>query len=154
MAHKLVDTNVLIVASAAAGHGAQYPDVPVGPKDIERVVNWLVGFRDDPGRKMVIDELFRIYDEYRNKLTDQHLGLQVIHHKLADCLVVPVEYDEHGYGKVPPAFDQMDRSDKKFVAAALHDPANTRIVNACDSDWEEQKELLRQHGIDVLELLR
>lgn len=154
MAHKLVDTNVLIVASAAEGHPMQYLDVPVGLDEIARVVEWLSEFRDDPSRKVVLDDLFRIYDEYRNKLTDQHFGLQVIHAKLADGLFVPVEYDEHGYGRVPPTLSDVDNSDKKFVAAALHDPANTRIVNACDSDWEEKRELLRQHGIDVLELLR
>ena len=112
-------------------------------------------FRDDPSRNVVLDELFRIYDEYNHKLTPQHYGLQVIHHKMAECLLtVLVEYDEHGHGKVPASLDRIDKSDKKFVAAALTDPEGIRIVNACDSDWEEHRELLQQHGISVLELLR
>lgn len=155
MADHLVDTNVLIVASAASGRGEQYGDVSVGPDDIMRVVDWLSAFGEDPNRKMVLDDLFKIYEEYNHKLTAQHFGLQVIHRKMIECLkIVPVKYDDHGHGELPAALDKIDKSDKKFVAAALNDPLNIHIVNACDSDWEEHKAALQAHGIVVVELLR
>jgi hypothetical protein len=155
VADQLVDTNVLIVASASSDRGEQYGDVSVGPDDIQRVVDWLSAFGDDPSRKMVLDDLFKIWEEYNHKLTAQHFGLQVIHRKMTECLsIVPVEYDEHGHGKLPLALDKIDKSDKKFVAAALNDPSNIHIVNACDSDWNEHKVALHAHGIVVVELLR
>lgn len=155
MADQLVDTNVLIVASASSDRGEQYGDVSVGPDDIQRVVDWLSAFGDDPSRKMVLDDHFKIWEEYNHKLTAQHFGLQVIHRKMAESLhIVSVEYDEHGHGKLPLALDKIDKSDKKFVAAALNDPSNIHIVNACDSDWDEHKVALHAHGIVVVELLR
>jgi hypothetical protein len=152
MADCLVDTNVLVVGSAAVP--PRYPDVSVDADGIEVVFRWLTEFRDDPTRQLVIDELWKIWEEYNNKLNGQHFGLQVIHRKLESCLrTVPVTYDGNGYGVVPPELAAIDNSDKKFVAAALNDPANIHIVNATDSDWKQHKAALERHGIVVVELL-
>lgn len=154
MADHVVDTNVLIVASAANGLVPRYADVPVGSDDIQKVFEWVQAFRDACDRRIVLDECFRIYAEYRNKLNDQHFGLLAIHHKLTSCLrSVSVDYDGDGHGVVPPALSCIDNSDKKFVAAALNDPATIHIVNACDGDWKEQAAVLESHGVVVVELL-
>lgn len=154
MVDHVVDTNVLIVASAAESSAPRYDDVPADLDQIEIVFEWLRQFRDDPARRLVLDEIFRIYDEYHNKLNGQHFGLQVIDLKIRECLrTVPVEYDGDGFGVVPAALAPVDNSDKKFVAAALHDPTSIHIVNATDSDWRQQKALLQQHGVTVVELL-
>lgn len=143
---------MLLVASAAVE--PRYPDVPADPNGIAVVFEWLCGFRDDSSRQMVLDDCFMIYEEYRNKLTGQHFGLLVVHHKLANCLrQVPVSYDGAGYGIVPTALAPLDNSDKKFVAAALNDPVGIHIVNATDSDWKQHQALLQQHGVQVVELL-
>jgi predicted ATP-dependent endonuclease of OLD family len=65
----------------------------------------------------------------------------------------PVRYDRDGYGIVPASLAAVDNSDKKFVAAALNDPANIHIVNAVDSDWQEHAAALGEHGVVVVELL-
>ncbi len=152
MADCLVDTNVLIVASAAVE--PRYADVTVDERRVEVVFDWLRQFRDDDGRRLVLDELWKIYDEYNNKLGAQHFGLQVVHHKLQSCLrTVPVDYDADGFARVPPGLEVIDNSDKKFVAAALASPADIHIVNAADSDWREQADALGEHGVVVVELL-
>lgn len=153
MADVLVDTSVLIVGSAAVEPG--YADVAVDAESVELVFEWLREFRDDAERRLALDELFRIFQEYNNKLNGQHFGLQVVHHKLAtSCLrTVAVDYDDHGFGIVPEGLAEVDDSDKKFVAAALNDPENLPIVNATDADWREQAEALRAHGVIVVELL-
>jgi hypothetical protein len=152
VADHLVDTNVLIVGSAAVE--PRYTDVNVDQDGIERVLDWLIEFRDDDGRQIVLDELWKIWKEYKNKLNDQHFGLQVINHKLKNCLrTVPVEYDGDGHAVVPSALAAVDNSDKKFVAAALVDPANIHIVNAADGDWRQHVDALSAHGVVVLELL-
>lgn len=153
MVDRLIDTNVLIVASATSGLDRQYEDVPVSIDEVATVFTWVNSFRTDPDSDMVLDEAFKIYDEYRNKLTDQHFGLQVVHDKMARLRTVSVDYDGNGYGIVPAELGPIDNSDKKFVAAALNDPTSIHIVNATDSDWHEQRELLRAHGIIVEELL-
>ncbi len=153
MVDQLIDTNVLIIGSAAID--PRYEDVSVDATAIEAVFEWLTEFRDDASRKLVLDDLWKIYEEYQNKLNGQHFGLQVVHHKLQSCLrTVPVVYDGHGYGVVAPELTVIDQSDKKFVAAALNDPSGIHIVNAADSDWKEQAGVLAAHGIFVEELLR
>jgi hypothetical protein len=149
----LVDTNVLIVGSAAVE--PKYTDVAVDADGIEVVFNWLNAFRQDATRMLVLDDVWKIFEEYNNKLNGQHFGLQVVHHKLLQaCLrTEPVEYDSNGYGVVPPTLAAVDNSDKKFVAAALNDPASIHIVNAADSDWKQHQAALQQHGVLVLELL-
>lgn len=152
MADHLVDTNVLIVGSAAVE--PKYADVSVDADGIEVVFNWLTAFRDDAVRRLVLDEKWKIYEEYNHKLNGQHFGLQVVYHKLQACLrTEPVQYDDDGHGVVPPALAAVDNSDKKFVAAALNDPASIHIVNAADSDWKQHEAALQAHGIVVVELL-
>lgn len=153
MVDHVVDTNVLLVASAAIE--PRYPDVPADSDEIEDVYDWLREFRDDSCRQMVLDEFFKIVEEYQNKLTWQHFGLLVVQKKLEQSCFrqVPVSYDENGHGVVPPALAAIDNSDKKFVAAALNDPSGIHIVNATDSDWRQHREVLQQHGVQVLELL-
>jgi len=152
VADHLVDTNVLIVGSAAVE--PKYTDVSVDADGIEVVFKWLAAFRDDAARKLVLDDLWKIWDEYNHKLNGQHFGLQVVHHKLQACLrTEPVQYDGNGYGVVPPALSAVDSSDKKFVAAALNDPTSIHIVNAADSDWKQHQAVLQQHGVLVVELL-
>jgi len=139
VADHLVDTNVLIVGSAAVE--PKYTDVSVDADGIEVVFKWLAAFRDDAARKLVLDDLWKIWDEYNHKLNGQHFGLQVVHHKLQACLrTEPVQYDGNGYGVVPPALSAVDSSDKKFVAAALN-------------DWKQHQAVLQQHGVLVVELL-
>ena len=152
MVDHLVDTNVLIVGSAAVA--PKYPDVSVNAEAIETVFEWLCAFRDDESRKLVLDDLWKIYEEYNHKLDGQHFGLHVIHEKLQTGLrTVPVDYDGDGFGVVPQGLAAVDNSDKKFVAAALHDPCNIHIINAADSDWKQHEDALLAHGIVVQELL-
>lgn len=153
MADHLVDTNVLIVGSAATP--PRFADVDVDLDAIEAVLDWLTAFRDDPERKLVLDDVWKIFEEYNHKLNGQHFGLQVVHHKLQTGLrTEAVAYDGDGYAVVPATLAAVDNSDKKFVAAALNAPEEIHIVNAVDSDWKEQRDVLEAHGIVVLELLR
>lgn len=152
MVDHLVDTNVLIVGSAAVE--PKFTDVSVDAESVEAVFNWLTAFRDDATRKLVLDSDWMIFAEYNHKLNGQHFGLQVVHHKLAACLrTEPVEYDEYGFGVVPATLAAVDNSDKKFVAAALNDPENIHIVNATDSDWRQHRSALEPHKVVVVELL-
>jgi hypothetical protein len=94
-----------------------------------------------------------IYNEYRNKLGDQDLGLQIIHERMADAEWVEIETDQNGHGVVPADLDTLDYSDRKFAAAALAAPGPTTIVNCADSDWLDVADGCAAVGIHVEQLL-
>ncbi len=148
MTDHVVDTNVLLVASAAHPH-SPFSDTHV-PIDEQRVVfEWLVAFRADETRQLALDDLFQIYDEYRKKLTDQDFGLQVVSEKLANVRQVSIDRDDDGHGVVPEAFRGFDRSDRQLLAVALTEPDTISIVNACDSDWLGIERELKAAGVRV-----
>lgn len=150
----VIDTNVLLVASAAHPH-SPFDDTHVPAEEQRAVFEWLTAFRGDAERRLVLDAKFRIYEEYRNKLTDQDYGLQVIAEKLGRSSFTQVEVrrDEYGHAIVPAAFSRFDRSDRQLLAAALTDPASISIVNACDSDWLVIETELAAAGVRVVHLV-
>src|SRR5262249_2917178 len=132
VADHVVDTNVLIVASAS---DAQWPPsknhVPVAERRI--VHAWLKAFAADAERRLVLDYKRLIYKEYMNKLTDQDFGVHQIRKKLERAAFVFVKY-EREYAEVPEGLAKFDNSDKKLVAAHLRhkeDGNACTIVNAC-----------------------
>lgn len=150
----VVDTNVLLVASAA--HPCSpFDDTHVPIEEQRAVFDWLNAFRTDHERQIVLDDRFRILDEYRNKLTDQDYGLQVVHEKMTHGAFrqVQLAWDENGYAIVPTEFGDFDLSDRKFLAAALTDPTVISIVNATDTDWLEIEKELAASGVTVVQLL-
>lgn len=152
MSGVVIDTNVLLVASAAHPY-SPFDDTHV-PAELQKAVfDWLAAFRTDDSRRLVIDDWFEIYDEYRNKLSDQDYGLLVIADKMRNLQIAELEWDEDGRAIVPPEFSCFDPSDRKFLAAALTDRANISIANATDTDWLEIEEQLEAAGVRVEHLL-
>lgn len=152
MTDHVIDTNVLLVASAAHPF-SPFDDTHVPIAEQQAVLDWLADFRADAGRRLVLDDLFRIYEEYRHQLTEQDYGLQVIHEKMQALRIVALAWDEDGHARVPEAFARFDPSDRKLLAAALTDPATISIVNATDSDWLQIEDELAAAGVSVLHVL-
>ncbi len=150
--HHVIDTNVLLVASAAHPF-SPFSDSHVPPHLREEVLKWLMAFQDDDSLGLVLDTDFRIYEEYRRKLTGQDLGLLIIDHCMKKAKFVKVQYDENKHGLVPPVLAPLDPSDRKLAAAALAGPIPTTLVNATDSDWLEVEEECGQAGLVVEHLL-
>ena len=143
-ARYVVDTNVLIAASAAD---------PVHPKDIDatppdpllrkQVWDWLDRFQQSDSR-LVLDGAGEIYKEYVRKLGFNDFGIQVVMHKWSTAAVddVSVDYDADGNGVLPDALALVvhDEADKKMVAAAL--AAHALFGEGCvafagDTDWHD-----------------
>jgi len=156
----IIDTNVLLVASA------RHPISPfrdcdhVPVEQQQTVLDWLMEFRKDGQRQIVLDLSCKILDEYHNKLTrGQDLGSLVVMEKmqLGQVRFVKVVYDQHGHGCLPPVLEKVvhDRSDRKFVAAAMIDLSNgdeSTIINAVDTDWYAWETALKRAGITVIHL--
>ena len=153
MSDHVVDTNVLLVASAADLR-SPFGDTHVPANERKVVLDWLSAFRNG-GESLVVDNSFRIYNEYRNKLTDQDFGLHVVHEKMtkSNFRQARVDYQEDGTAIIPDDLAELDRSDRKFLAAALADSGRSSIVNATDTDWLAVEEPCRRHGVVVEQLI-
>ncbi len=148
----IVDTNVLLVASAAEPF-SPFADTHVPVEQQQVVFEWLAAFRRDSDRRLTLDDAWRIYEEYRNRLTDQDFGLLAIHEKLQSARMVTVAWDAAGYAVVPESLQACDPSDRKFLAVALSDPDTLAIVNAADSDWIEIERELAAAGVNVVHIV-
>ncbi|NJK31558.1 MAG: hypothetical protein HC927_03585 [Deltaproteobacteria bacterium] len=158
MTDAIIDTNVLLTSSHAD------PDSPFDGTDhltaeqCLQVMNWLLDFVASDAH-IVFDEDFKIYEEYRNKMSDQDLGLIAIHRKLESELLRThiIDYDTSGFATVPDAFAQLDRSDRKFLAVAIKDLETgheSEIINATDTDdWQKIAVPCTEHGIAIRHLL-
>lgn len=155
----VVDTNVLIAASA--GDPQDPKDIDATPQDPSlrlEIFYWLDEFRVAPSH-LVLDNDGKIYEEYRNKLSEQDFGIQMVIHKWSTSAVddVSVEYDANGHACLPDTLAPTihDKEDRKMVAACLaaltHGPC--AIAFAGDSDWIGWETALHEHGVELEPLI-
>lgn len=159
----VVDTNVLIVASAADDGSPFQPDAtPVQEASLRKeVLDWLQGFETDPERSVVLDWDWHICNEYQNKLNlEQDYGWLAIMSKKDrnEVVWVGIEIDENGHAQLPLGLRQAvnDLADRKMVAAVLSAKVEgnaCRLVNACDTDWLDCELALKAADIEVHQLL-
>jgi hypothetical protein len=150
----IVDTNVLIAASAAdPHHPADIDAIPTDPGLRRSVWEWLTKFESSNCR-LVLDSEQKIFEEYNNKLSYQDYGIQVIMKKFSQCAfdIVDVAYDQDGHGVLPEPLALVihDLADRKMVAtalAALTDFGNACIAFAGDTDWHDWEQELDTYQI-------
>ena len=159
---RVVDTNVLIVASAADDGSPFRPEAtPVQEVALrQQVFEWLESFEHDSTRHAVLDYDWKICGEYQNKLTEQDYGWLVMMRKRDSNEVVWVglEMDADGHAILPAnlAVAVTDLADRKMVAAALAaiDSGDVcKLTNACDTDWLDCGQALEDAGLEVEHLL-
>ncbi|HCZ14952.1 MAG TPA: hypothetical protein DHV85_10210 [Candidatus Accumulibacter sp.] len=160
---RVVDTNVLYVASAA-DPASPFPaaGTPVEKAMIrDEVLNWLQEFERDPERHVVIDWDWYICREYLKKknrggITEQDYGWLAIMTKRDrnEVAWVGLTVDGHGHAVLPADVSRTvtDLDDRKMVAAvmaALADGHNCKLTVACDTDWLDCEACLNGEGIAV-----
>lgn len=159
---RVVDTNVLIVASAADESSPFRPDAtPVDEAQYRQVVlDWFIAFEQDATRWVVLDHDWHIMTEYQHKLGEQDYGLLALLRKLDRQEVAWVGFavDADHHAVLPAALlDTVhDLADRKMVAAVLaaRDAGHPcRLVNACDTDWLDDEDGLRAAGVEMEHLL-
>jgi len=159
---RVVDTNVLIVASAA--DEASPFDAEATPVDEtalrEQVLGWLEAFEADPLRHAVLDVDWHICTEYHHKLSEQDYGWLAMMHKIDHDQVawVELEVDADGHAVLPADLEPAvaDLADRKMVAAALQAMQlghPCKLTNASDTDWLDCQAALTTAGLDVENLL-
>lgn len=153
-ARYVVDTNVLIAASAADPiHPSDIDATPADPKWRQKVWGWLSEF-DGCDSRLTLDDGGKIYEEYCNKLDYGAYGRQVVIHKWSTVCydTVAVAYNKHGEGVLPATLDPVihDGEDKKMVAAALAsyvDFGEGCVAFAGDTDWHDWETALAEHHV-------
>jgi hypothetical protein len=154
----VIDTNVLLIASALHP-GSPFKDSNVPAEQQQVVFDWLMEFRKNGQRKMVLDQSLKIWEEYHNKMTrGQDIGSLVIAEKLQFARFVEIAYDKDGHGCLPEKLEEVvdDRADRKLVAVALTDVdqgEQSSIVNASDTDWYRWENALNQAGVVVEQVI-
>ena len=146
----VVDTNVAIAANSREAHAdeeCQLACVQELRSLIEREV-------------IAIDDRGRVLDEYRKHLSFSGMpGVgdmffkHVFNHQSQDkyvrrVAVTPTEDTGRGFGELPK--NTFDPSDRKFLAVAV--AAEAVVLNATDSDWDEQRPLMDELGVEVRQL--
>lgn len=109
------------------------------------------------GKIIAIDDSDLIFDEYKRNLRfagtpgvgDMFLK-HVFNHQYNSTHVrrvpiTPCDDDDRGFKELPE--NELDKSDRKFLAAAR--VAQATILNATDSDWNEQEALTNDLGVVV-----
>lgn len=159
---RVVDTNVLLVASAAdaaSPFGAE--STPIEEAALrEKVLEWVHGFESDPSRHVVLDYGWDICAEYQNKLGEQDYGWLALMAKRDrnEVVWVGLEHDADGHALLEPTMAEAvtDLADRKIVAAGLAAIAAghpCQITNACDTDWLDCNVPMEAAGLDVEHLL-
>lgn len=159
---RVVDTNVLIVASAADDGSPFRPNsTPVEEEDLRQLVlNWLRDFEDDSRRHAVLDWDWHICSEYQNKLTVQDYGWLALMAKndRNEVVWVGLQVDEHGHATLPSELSiaVTDMEDRKMVAAVLaatQQGHECLLTNACDTDWLDCEGAMAAAGVAVEHLI-
>ncbi|ODB85282.1 hypothetical protein A3195_16925 [Candidatus Thiodiazotropha endoloripes] len=164
MTDHIIDTNVLIVASG------EHPDSPFlstehpveNPELAGRVLDWVSTFINSDSQ-LIVDLTGAIYKEYRKKLSDQNYGLRAYIDKydkgqiqLVDLAWEVMEPDWTAELSAELKILVHDRSDRKMVAACISasdDECEATIVNACETDWIDWEDGLRQEGVIIEQLI-
>ena len=144
-----MDTNVLVVANGRGTHADEKCHERC-VDELEHIVKHCV---------VVVDCDGRIIEEYMKHASFGSRGVGDVFFKhvfdngynparVRRVRITPTDDDRRGFQELP--VNGLDRADRKFLATAIVGKAP--VLNATDSDWEEQKELTTEVDVEVRQL--
>ena len=147
----VVDTNVLVAANGRQTHA----DVRCRTACIDSLVEVC-----EAGQLVAIDDGGAIVEEYArhaNWAGSPGVGDVFFKHvwnhqydaaRVVRARVTPTKDEDRGFEELPA--NSFDPSDRKFLAVAVVEKAV--VLNATDSDWDEQLDLMRRLAVEVRQL--
>lgn len=149
----VIDTNVAIAANGRDTHACLECQM--------RCIELLEQATAQSSRMSIVldslDEIITEYKKHLNYVGQPGLGdafYKYLHDHMYDAKkITAVEITPNndlstGYDELP--INSLDKSDRKFLAAALI--TNGKIINAVDTDWHEQRDLLNALAVEVDQL--
>lgn len=168
MARFLVDTNVMLAASAVSGlSSAATRAMPHEIELREMIYDWLVNF-DQSDDRIVLDDAGLVQAEYERNMPynwrEQEYGMQVLQNKIDRMQMdsVPInslEANGEHIAVLDPTHEEIvtDREDRKWVACALAAlellGESPPIVYGAETDWYIATDRLKAIGVSVRSLL-
>lgn len=150
----VVDTNVVLVANKLSSD-ASVGCIQTCARRLHEICT---------GGHLVVDDLMRIFNEYRNKTLkkkgQREAGDEFVLWVITNlwnpdrCTQVKLnakQNDEQDFDEFPDHVDlkNFDRSDRVFVAVANAHPKHPKILAACDTDHWLHRDALAKCGISV-----
>ena len=150
MTVRVVDTNVAIVANARDTHADLACQLACVEALRSLVASELVAIDDE---QMIIAEYRRHLHHSGGPGVGDMFFKHVFNNQYQPARVRRVhvsqtEDDERGFEELPA--NTFDPSDRKFLAVAV--VAEAAILNATDSDWDENAALMSNLGVEVRQL--
>lgn len=149
LAKKVIDSNVAIVANGDAPHASV--DCQLACVELLECCEHYLIYLDESG--LIMDEYSKhlsyagspgVGDMFFKYLHDY----QYAQKNIQLVTITPIDDGNRGFTELP--INNFDPSDRKFLATAV--VAGAQVVNATDSDWAEQQELVNQLNITVQQL--
>ncbi len=150
MADKFViDTNVAISANGKDTHASMRCQLaciqllenckkwPIGLDESSLIMDEYAKYLSYAGQPGVGDMFFKYL--YDNQYSSNHIDT---------VKITQTKDSSRGFDELP--VNSLDPSDRKFLAAAV--VAKAVVVNATDSDWIEQAELLKTLQVEIKQL--
>jgi len=152
----IIDTNIFAAANGLANHLTE--------REINKCKQFIAALAGNSVISLDLQgEIFQEYFIYTNRSGQPGIGdafVKYLWDRQSDkmhCEKVDIEKNENGIYKQLNEKDGLltfDSSDQKFIAVYLGSEKQPVICNACDSDWANNKLLLMQYDIRVLEILQ
>lgn len=155
MRRVVVDTNVLMAAEQGMCDDIE---TPAGQRCQAECGRRLLRIQRE-GAFVCVDDAYGILGEYRRRLLENRsrrgLGSEFCiwvmsgpGSRRTEWIRITPTDPARGFEELP--VNRLDPSDRKFLAVARK--AGATILNATDSDWDEQRHLLRRLGVPLEQL--
>lgn len=151
----VVDTNVIMAAEQTTCDDIRTPaDLTCQARCSQRLQEIL-----RERASICFDYSSGILNEYRRRLLENRSArgpgsefciavMNGAHSRDTHWVGITPSDETRGFEELPP--NRLDPSDRKFLAVAVK--ARATILNATDSDWDEQRLLLEQVGVPLEQL--
>jgi hypothetical protein len=145
----VIDTNVGICANGRNTHASLYCQlVCIDFLEMHRTLHIALDNQD-----LIMSEYEKHFYHKGEPSVGDAFFKYLYHHqynsdKIQRVPITPINDETRGFNELPE--NQLDKSDRKFLATAV--VAQATIVNATDSDWQEQQNLLNSLSINLKQL--
>ncbi|MCY4538981.1 MAG: hypothetical protein OXE52_12240 [Chloroflexi bacterium] len=118
---------------------------------------WVESFIANDDR-LVVDSFktYEIISEYRRNVerggVAENLLNQLLNVLFDRLIQIEIRFGDDGFAELPEQLLSLHGKDRKFVAVAIKCVPYAPILNATDTDWAQEKQLLAENEVTVIEL--
>lgn len=153
MSDIVVDTNVWVMVDKDVSELEESED----RNCVRSCQVWLERFIIGEDR-LVVDSFntYAIISEYRRNVKrggiPENLLNQLVTVLFDRLIQIDIRFDDDGFAELPEQLMSLHGKDRKFVAVAIECDPYAPILNATDTDWAQEKQLLADNEVTIIEL--